>query len=187
MIIGIAGKKRVGKSTAAGFLEDIGFHRFAFAEPLKFLIDMLLLDVGLTEEQLEAVCRDKEASIEKLGVSYRWLCQSLGTEWGRNCIHPDLWVMTARTKLANLLALDDAVFEDVRFENEAVMVRELGGFVLHIDRDLPHNDQHVSEAGVEWAEGDVRVKNSGDIDLFHKIVLEAVLNKIHGEMHEQTH
>ena len=65
MIIGIAGKKRVGKSTAAGFLEDIGFHRFAFAEPLKFLIDMLLLDVGLTEEQLEAVCRDKEASIEK--------------------------------------------------------------------------------------------------------------------------
>ena len=42
------------------------------------------------------------------------------------------------------------IIDDLRFENEAQMVRDLGGEIWEIDRKnfTPANDNHISEAGV---------------------------------------
>jgi hypothetical protein len=43
------------------------------------------------------------------------------------------------------------IIDDLRFENEAKMVREMGGEVWEIDRKdfTPENDGHISEMGVK--------------------------------------
>ena len=51
MIIGLAGKKRVGKSTAAQALQDSGFVILSFSHTIKLLSKILLRDIGLTEQQ----------------------------------------------------------------------------------------------------------------------------------------
>jgi hypothetical protein len=42
------------------------------------------------------------------------------------------------------------VIDDLRFENEAKMIRELSGEIWHVERKsyTPANDNHISEAGV---------------------------------------
>ncbi|WP_026601460.1 deoxynucleotide monophosphate kinase family protein [Methylomonas sp. 11b] len=164
MIIGLAGKKRSGKSSAAETLEHIGFDVLSFAYTLKLMARILMRDCGMNEEQIKAAQQDKEAVIAVLGVSYRSLCQTLGTEWGRQCVHGDLWVIAARHRV--LMSMEDhQVFEDVRFENEATMIRSLGGQIIHVSRPgLVLQDDHASEAGIAFVPGDIELVNDGDLD-----------------------
>ena len=62
----------------------------------------------------------------------RRLMQELGTEWGRRRMGDDFWVDRWREKAAEALAENVAgvVADDVRFENEAAAVRDLGGRVI---------------------------------------------------------
>lgn len=91
--------------------------------------------------------------------------QTLGTEWGRVQINNDLWVMAARKSLErcedNLI-----VFDDVRFENEASMIRELGGLIIHIDRGDLVTDEHASEQGIADHPDDAFVDNDHTLDDF---------------------
>lgn len=85
MIIGIAGKKRSGKDTAAKVFERLGFTHDSFAAPMKRFVQ----DIVGHELRDE----DKEAPMEWLdGMTPRRMWQTLGTEWGRMMVHPDLWV-----------------------------------------------------------------------------------------------
>jgi hypothetical protein len=81
--------------------------------------------------------------------------QTLGTEWGRNTIHPDFWVIIAAQKIERLLGHSyrqgtirlQAVIDDVRFGNEAEMIRAYGGTIVHIERPgLTAVEAHASEA-----------------------------------------
>ncbi|TPQ24922.1 dephospho-CoA kinase [Methylomonas koyamae] len=159
MIIGLTGKKGCGKSTAANALEDMGFEVFSFAYTLKLMARVLLRDCGLTEHEIQYAQKHKEEIIEELGVSYRQLCQTLGTEWGRQHVHPDLWVIAGRNRMAKSLE-PHAVFDDVRFANEADMIRSLGGVIIHIERPgHVSGDDHESEAGIAAKPGDLRLVN----------------------------
>jgi len=107
----------------------------------------------------------KEQVIPALGVSPRRLMQTLGTEWGRQLINPDLWLILAKQLLLNYGP--GMVIADVRFENEAAWVREQGGRVIHIER--PDNvtvEAHASEAGIEFKgeEGDIKIVNGGSLE-----------------------
>ena len=84
MIIGITGLKGSGKTTAALALRDrMGFEVHSFAGPLKALVEVFMERLGLSETERRFARENKEAVIWPIGVSYRWVCQSLGTEWGR--------------------------------------------------------------------------------------------------------
>lgn len=97
----------------------------------------------------------------------RRLMQVLGTEVGRQGIHPDIWVDTAahaineRTK-----RFDPVVITDVRFDDEARAIRQLGGTIIEIRRaDLPPpDDAHASERGIDPELIDAIVDNDGDLD-----------------------
>lgn len=144
MIIGLTGKKGSGKSTVAGMLcEKYGYHLMSFATPIK---DMLMA-MGLTEDEIYSV-ELKEKTIERFGKSPREMLQLLGTEFGRNLIADDIWVRVLEEKIE---PSDHIVIDDVRFRNEAEMIRGKGGKIIRIERigqELGMIDSHISEAGI---------------------------------------
>ena len=139
MIIGFAGKAGSGKDTAADYLVAQGFTKISFASPLK---------AGLAAMGFpEPVNRDdKEKQIEGFDFSWREAAQKLGTEWGRG-LDPNMWIKIASLNLqAN--PTTDFVFADLRFENEALTIREAGGYIMHLHgmlANLGSNFNHASE------------------------------------------
>lgn len=175
MLVGIAGKKGVGKSTVGTALEAHGFVRQSFAATIKFVARIILRYAGLDEQALVAAEFDKEALLPVVGFSYRRLLQVLGTEVGR-ALHPDLWVMCASHAVADSV---DNVFDDIRFENEAAFIRTQGGLVIHITRTGGADDNHVSEAGIAVLPGDVVIVNDGSVEELALKAFDAVTAKWH--------
>lgn len=171
ILIGLAGLARSGKTTAANHLEDIyGFQLYAFADPLR---DGLMNILNLTPCDFDD--DRKERTIEWLGRSPRELMQTLGTDWGRNMVHPDLWLLLAKQNLDNFgQAYENApgfVISDLRFENEADFVRKHGGIILHILRsDAAEVNPHASESGIGIQDNDLVLHNNGSLeDLFDQL------------------
>lgn len=148
-LIALTGAKGVGKSTYGKFLAGENGVVLSFATPIKHMLRSL---VGH-----EYVFGDKKNEETHLGVTGRVLLQTLGTEWGRVEIgkytgDPDIWVKAMRHILTDAMFEEyrPVIIDDLRFENEAKMVRELNGEIWHIERKnfKPANDNHISEAGV---------------------------------------
>lgn len=66
-----------------------------------------------------------------LTVEPRGMMQRLGTEWGREQVHQDLWVDHL---LMNLPSEGKKTITDVRFTNEIKRIRESGGEVYRVRR-----------------------------------------------------
>lgn len=144
-IIGLHGRARCGKDTVADLLRrHHEFSKLAFAGPIK---DMLIGAGLCRREDLDGA--DKEKPLPHLGVSPRQLMQTLGTNWGRDIIRKDLWILRADQAMQQYVKFAAAVvFTDVRFENEAEYVRSLGGAIWHIARPLPGNVTALHQS--EW-------------------------------------
>lgn len=176
-IIGLTGPAGCGKSTAAEYLvRHHDFVEMSFADPLK---DMLAAFLALPREKLDLILADrtfKESPLAALsGQSPRYALQTLGTEWGRNLMHPDLWLVGLRTRMEwieHTLAHEyrGIVISDVRFANEATFIRERGT-LIHLRRQHAQQARnHVSEAGVDFKVGDQIINNSGaTVELFERL------------------
>jgi hypothetical protein len=167
-IVGIAGPARSGKDTLATMLileAGEGAH-MSFASPIREFIANLL---NVPLEALQDGPYKEEPLPELGGKSPRQLMQTLGTEWGREMVDPDLWIKVAEWKLKalqeSMFPPKVVVFSDVRFENEAEMIRRLGGVIVHIRRPGVRTvAAHVSEKGVSnWAT-DWNVSNHAGLD-----------------------
>lgn len=171
MLIGFTGPAGVGKDEAARQLRLAlsNYSAYAFAKPIKDA----LAAMGFPEPATRA---EKEAIIPNLGVSWRHLAQTLGTEWGRNSVRSDLWLWLAKEQYANHRNL---LITDVRFENEAAWVREVGGLMVHVyGRETTVIGQaatHSSEAGVSVQVGDYMLPNTAGLaELRSKVMLLAI-------------
>lgn len=146
-IVGLTGRAGAGKTTVAHFLEQRGWVRLSFAAPLKRMMIALYHAAGLTPAEVERrLAGDlKEAPDPVLrGASPRRAMQTLGTEWGRACIAPDLWCEIGRRQA---LAQDrPVVFDDCRFAEEAAMIRDLGGLVALVEGRAVDVEAHPSES-----------------------------------------
>lgn len=160
MLIGITGPAGSGKDTAGEWIVSyFDFERYAIANPLK----AALAAMGLPEPSNRDL---KESPVPGFNFSWRRAAQTLGTEWGRG-LDEDLWLKLAERHITQrMTAGKSVVVTDVRFENEAAMVRRLGGYVLHMTgRKAPLDglESHQSEAGVKVARWDVVIDNSGSL------------------------
>lgn len=170
-LIGFTGRAGSGKDTAASyFIQRQGYGRYALARPLK---QMLSAGLGLDTADY-ATPEQKEAVIPWLGVSYRHCAQTLGTEWGRDLIDKDLWLKVAQKRLGYLLTHSPGVVvTDVRFENEAKMIRKMGGWIVHVTRPtataLSEQAQaHVSERSLSIGEADWLLVNNSTPEALHR-------------------
>lgn len=156
MLIGLTGKKRVGKSSVAAILCGWGaFHEESFAGPIRAAVAAIL---GVSEHELEAVKESPQPDFG--GCTPRRMLQTLGTEWGRQMIAPDLWLAS----MARRLRGQHVVISDVRFDNEARFIRERGGVVVEVVRPgLASTDGHLSEAGISPDLIDATLVNDGSM------------------------
>jgi hypothetical protein len=179
ILIGITGRMESGKSSAASALVDRGdFQVVSFAMPLKEMAATLLMSgFGYSRLVVDYHLGNKNKALPYVGVTMRHLLQTLGTDWGRNMIGPDLWVRSARERVVNLHKTTHVVVDDVRFEDEAAMIREAGGLVIHLRRErrLDYGLSHVSEAGISVGAKDVVIDNNGSIEDLREAVLWEVL------------
>lgn len=159
-IVGITGLPRSGKDTVADFLlaKHRGTYKYSFAEPI-----VNMLNAGFSQDFRSDYWTERKGEpIPLLGKSPRELMQTLGTEWGRQHVHLDLWVFLANQRFLKLGA--GMVIPDVRFENEAAFVRKYGGVLLHISKfDAPLSNGHVSNTPVKQIEGDIILCNDGGL------------------------
>lgn len=161
-LIGLIGQARVGKDTVGEILRrDFGFGTRAFADPIKDMLEHAFFGVNFRGG-------NREAEIPWLGKSPRHLMQTLGTEWGRDLIHPDLWVILAEQWIESMEydnAFRGIVLTDVRFRNEADMVLRRGGTLWRITRDNAQSiNEHRSEAA-RWDDVPHRlIQNNGSIE-----------------------
>lgn len=169
-IIGLAGPAGSGKDTAADyFCSEYNFLKYSFAQPLKAMLEAL----GLPAADYESRTK-KEEIHPSFGVSYRKMAQTLGTEWGRDLIHPDIWVIAAARKLEQLskAGCRGVVIADCRFENEAAFIRKHGTLIHIKGREMPlaqDGQNHASEAGLKFAIAtDEMLFNNFDIPNLHK-------------------
>lgn len=134
LVVGLSGYAKAGKTTAALYLEQkYGIKRRHIAEPLRAMLAALLQANGISSKMISRYLEGdlKEEMIPALGVTSRYAQITLGTEWGRNLISPDLW---ADTWAAGIEYNESVMNDSVRFPNEADAIRSLEGMIIKIKR-----------------------------------------------------
>lgn len=145
MIIGLCGDVGAGKDAVGEILEARGFLVVHFADPIYMAVSVI---TGIPLEEL-LDRKKKDQIIPWLGKSPRQLFQTLGHEWGRVLVNDLLWVMRG---MQRALEVKDAAIPGVRYDNEAVAIRQAGGVVMEVVREgaglTGDTAKHSSEKGV---------------------------------------
>jgi hypothetical protein len=141
MIIGVTGLIGSGKDTVANYLTTFhGFKKLSFAGSLK---DAVASVFGWDREMLEGTTKSSREWREQVDpwwanrldiphLTPRWILQYWGTEVCRNNFHNDIWVASVQNKLRK--ATDDIVITDCRFANEVLVIKEVGGVTIRVER-----------------------------------------------------
>lgn len=158
-LIGLIGRARSGKDTVAGYLARRHmFAHIAFADPMKQMLEAAFGDLFRDG--------DREKLIDWLGKSPRQLMQTLGTEWGRNQVHPELWVMLTEQKVKNAVEFNlPLVISDVRFYNEANMILKHGGELWFVSRNTSEQVNPHSSETADWGRWPLKtIENNGSLE-----------------------
>ncbi len=184
-LIGITGYKRSGKDTAGEYFIELGYIKYAFAGPLKKACQEIFM---FTDEQTEG--NDKEKLDNRWNISARKVFQRFGTEIFRENLadfYPEMenikenfWAYRFKIWYENQLKINKdikIVVTDVRFDNEANIIKELGGIIIKVERKNKKNlDQHKSETSIEKIKCDYLVKNDSNIENYYKKLSKIVKN-----------
>lgn len=176
-IIGLTGLAGSGKDSVRAVLQQHGYTGLAFADPIRAMLRALFQEGGISQAHITA--RElKETPIPQLGFSYRQLAQTLGTEWGR-ALGQDIWVKLANARMDELLAATfgpvQFVISDVRFPNEAALIRARGGQIWHVVRPgVQPVRAHESEAHAITLPCDFTILNDGTLEDLQGIVPRAL-------------
>jgi len=164
-LIGFNGTMGVGKSTAIECLKDelpanTRMKLVKFAQPLYDMQESIYRRIQTVHERPEDFTKDRK------------LLQWLGTDWGRDTISKTLWVDIWKAEVIKTRYLYPdtvVVCDDVRFDNEAEMLKSLGGVIVkitsgHAEKRIDTKSgisNHASEAGINPSFIDCEVENNG--------------------------
>lgn len=167
-LIGLyAARPQCGKSSVAAFLQQRGYLLLPMAGTLKRMLRVLLVDLGMSDDLIHrAMNEDKEKPCLVLpGHTPRQLMQALGTQWGRQMVNEKLWV-SCWMQLAQsaIMRGQKVVVDDIRFEQEARMIEELGGVLVEVMRPGGGSEaftNHASEGALAGWPFRSRLVNDG--------------------------
>jgi len=179
MIIGLCGAAGSGKDTTANILKNYltSVEILAFAKPLKDAAKILF---NFTEEQLHDPI-SKEVVDSRWNKSPREIFQWLGTQVLRNQIDKDFFIKHMEQRI-NQSDKDTIIITDIRFDNEAELIKNLGGIIIKIIRPnattTKHNN-HETEQGITMSLVDEIILNNHNTleELSNKVIL--TVNKWH--------
>lgn len=194
-LIGLGGLLRSGKDALADYLvEHHGYVKMgmsdALNEALLALNPWIPVDQPISHPMVPVVLlhpgvhryqdlHDAVGYVEaKKNPEVRRLLQVLGTEVGREMIHPDVWVNAAEKKIrGHWEAGRPVVITAMRFPNEIAMLDRLGGLSVWVDRDeelrLAGSEAvptaHASENSVTRDMFRVQIQNNGTLEELHAV------------------
>lgn len=161
--IGLVGYSQSGKDTVADILvKNYGYTRVAFADKIReFLYGLNPMVACSPTGYLQDLVNLVGWDAAKQEPQVRRLLQDLGNS-ARKTIDENVWVTLA---LGNIDVNQRVVITDVRFENEAIMIKLMGGQLWRVKRVGvgPVND-HVSESELEGYKVDQIFVNNGTIE-----------------------
>lgn len=175
LIIGLHGKAGAGKDTTASllqsFLPEGSTRTVAFAKPLK---DAAKAKFGLTDWHVNTQEGKKEL-VPALGKTVRQLLELEGTEATRDVYGSNFWIWRMSQEVDKAFKENIKIFiiTDVRFENEAEFIRDNGGLIFQIDRELKQELATVTHASAKTLPPhlvNIFVPNNGTIEDLKKEV-----------------
>lgn len=202
-LIGIGGHSGAGKDTAAAILvARFGFERHGLADLMKDglvaidpyiplespllnkdgsnIVHMRRLTEMLAEYGRAGMTLQQAWDQVKLVPEVRRLLQRFGTQFGRNLMHPSLWIEFMFAKLGDPPP-ERVVVPDIRFANESDWIREHHGLVVRIDRpNVGPLNEHESE-DLRDVRFDTQILNDGTFeDLAEKLAVVMMSLKVSG-------
>ena len=124
MKFAISGKSRSGKDTIADYLTKYGFTKYSFAKPLK---EMAISCFGCTSDE---VYNTKPSNVRNCLISLG----KAGRDYDLN-----FWVNKCLSKIEK----DElAVISDLRYLNEAEILKKNGFILIRVNRDVEDRRQY---------------------------------------------
>src|SRR5690606_2872683 len=168
-LVGLVGKARSGKDTFASGLALQGFHRVAFADPLRRALaetNPIVGTIGRTDmtSQLSGVLAAyggwEGLKASPYAAEVRRLLQRYGQSIRR--VDPEFWLRAGLGAAREHRSFDRAVvITDVRYANEADAIRADGGILVRVVRPgLVSSDTHDSEVELDAYVTDAVVHNT---------------------------
>ena len=154
------------------------------------------------KKEAEKMCDeiwDHTDFIETFLLTPRKLLQLLGTEAGRQIIHPNIWVNalfadynplgfdykgSVGKKIKGSWVYPNWIITDVRFPNEAKIIKDKGGILIRVNRDNGTRaidvNPHPSETALDdYSDFDYVIENDGTVqDLIDKVIALNIVQKI---------
>ncbi len=181
MIIAISGKIGSGKSTVGDIFEREGFILDSFAKSVK---DICCILFGYDREIIEGSTLNSRIWREAIDKKHTNLIGKdftprdamvlVGTEFGRNMIHPNIWVNTLFNRYDKNKHL---LITDLRFPNEYEEIKKRGGIVIRINRCNLNSSNHISECALDYHNFDYVINNDGTLEDLKTNVLN-IINEI---------
>ena len=153
LAIGLSGRGGVGKSNTAHALGALApCVNVPISTPIKAMMRALYeafgVDAPTIHRKLDGDLKREPCDVLG-GRTPTFAMQTLGTEWGRDLIAPNLWVRWWVNEANGCIAAGLVPVNDsVRFAEEADAVRELGGVVVGLVGRSDLAADHVSERGI---------------------------------------
>lgn len=176
LIIGFGHRKRVGKDTAAKFLQThlrIGIRKINIvkgnlAYPLKQQTHELWGWAGLREPEFydtEEGAPLREVVLPKLGKTPRQVWIDYGNKIRE--IYPDTWMAYQLHHAKEVIKTDLLILADIRYHNEVNIIKDNGGKVYKIVRpDAPISNDVADTALDSYDSWDGTITNDNSLGAF---------------------
>lgn len=193
MLIGFTGKKRQGIDTCTEIaLARFGGVRFAFADKLKEFVvktynlpefflksdDAKTMLTGVSWKRFPMFKGDRDGNTL---LTFRELLQIVGSTMRK--VDENIWALGVVNDVTFRDAISDkrlVCISDVRYDNEAALIKALGGFIVKVSRpnQKGDDDQHESEQGISKNLVDAYIVNDATKYFLRQKITTLVLEEL---------
>lgn len=171
-LIAFCGRKQVGKSTACDYIKELYECKTFPVKILSFAESLKRAARALFPDTYSINWENKDAGFSPTGHNLRQILIHIGL--GLRKLDEDFWVKVLQLELYSWAETHKTqgviLISDLRYVNEAVLVHNLGGRVIKIERPL--TDEEKTENSVDLVLPDYTIKNTGDLNEYKRQVIK---------------
>lgn len=164
-----------GNTTVCRWIEQFDYTVLRIDEPKEKLLIAFLQLYGLSvEDSMVAMHQKPWVRLSGLNISPAEMVQTLSDEWGRGCIHPDIWTMALLNRLKHAMSDSPRIVVDgIRYPYEYAMLNRMGFkfWRIHNPRAVESMIQHPHTGLLDGHTFDEFVDNTGTaMDLENRLL-----------------